>query len=93
MSLALTSANASILLAVSLSGPKLKLTSLEDAMADWQWWLLGPLRPRTESARRKRGSPRFLTQSSAASGRSVSVARDSAVFEEKGRPHSVEWTD
>ena len=60
MSLALTSANASILLAVSLSGPKLKLTSLEDAMADWQWWLLGPLRPRTESARRKRGSPRFF---------------------------------
>jgi len=53
MSLALTSANASILLAVSLSGPKLRLTSLDDAMADRQRWLLGPLRPRTESARRK----------------------------------------
>ena len=53
MSLALTSANASILLAVSLSGPKLRLTSLDDAMAYRQRWLLGPLRPRTESARRK----------------------------------------
>ena len=60
MSLALTSANASILLAVSLSGPKLRLTSLDDAMADRQRWLLGPLRPRTESARRKMGLVAFF---------------------------------